>query len=151
MPEMFQRSVLFPIELALKTVRQRADLWLEKHCNLDTRELWVLLCVDDSRLNQRQIGEAIRLHPNVVVKLLNRMEDKKLLRRVRGASDRREHIVEVTDKGRAALQGYLDGRDEGVKALFHPLNDKQIAQWRDMAMQILRGATVPISSEDSDG
>lgn len=144
-----KHSTIFPFEMAFKVIMQRAEKWLQASVGCGRREMWVLLCVNDHQLSQRQIGEAIRLHPNVIVKILDGMEGKKLLRRARRINDRREHIVEATAKGKAALNKYLEERPEALKEVFAPLTEAQVALWREMSLRILQSTTATLNMGDS--
>lgn len=145
-----KQSTLFPIERAFRIVVGRAEILLQRTIGCSRREVWVLLCVDDTQLSQRQIGEQIGLHPNVLVKLLDGMEERELIRRVRRLSDRREQIVEATGEGKRRLKTYLVNRPDTLLQIFHPLTTEQIEQWRDLAVLILMGTpNSPISEGDS--
>lgn len=129
---------LLPFEKAYKIISRRADNLLHKAVGCSRREMWVLVCVDTVALSQREVGDALGLHPNVVVKLLDGMQTKGLLQRVRRADDRREQIVEVTPKGKEAIQQYTGQQSMALREVFHPLTDEQIRQWLDFAEQIVR-------------
>jgi DNA-binding MarR family transcriptional regulator len=53
---------------------------------------------------QQDLGEVIGIDPNNLVLLLNELEDADFALRRRDPEDRRRHIVELTDNGRAALR-----------------------------------------------
>ena len=99
-----RNSTVFPFEVAFRIVAHRTDLWLQKHLDCTRRELWVMLCVNESKLRQKQIGEILRIHPNVLVKILDNMEKKDLLHRTKKPADRREHLIENSEKGKANLK-----------------------------------------------
>ena len=54
---------------------------------------------------QQQLCEALWLDANNCVLLLNELEDMGYIERRRDPADRRRHVVELTDKGRVALEG----------------------------------------------
>lgn len=141
---------LLPFERAFKIITQRADALLLKTLGCNRREMWILLCVDDSVLSQRQIGDILGLHPNVLVKLLDGMESRELLSRVRRRSDRREQIIQITKKGNAAMKRYLTERPAALTQIFSPLTDAQIEQWRALSVAILQGSPASTLSDDSD-
>lgn len=146
-----QHSTIFPYEMAYQVITQRAEKWLQRSVSCGRREMWVLLCVEDQQFSQKQIGRALFIGPNPVVKLLDKMEKKKLLRRVRRADDRREHIVEATEKGRDALAKYLGERPEALRYIFWPLTDEQVGLWRDMSVEVLKGISTAPNMEDTYG
>jgi DNA-binding MarR family transcriptional regulator len=52
---------------------------------------------------QRAIGQALGLHPNRVVSLVDELEQQDLVHRGRHPSDRRAHALSLTGKGRRVL------------------------------------------------
>ena len=142
-------STVFPIEQAAKLVAQRMDSFWQKKIGCTRREVWVMLCVDGAERSQRQVGELLGLHPNVLVNLLDDMEDKNLLQRVRRESDRREQVIWLTEKGKRAVQTYITDRPEALRNIFSPLTDEQIAQWRRFATTVLNASGLSTYSVDS--
>jgi DNA-binding MarR family transcriptional regulator len=55
-------------------------------------------------ISQQALGEAMMLDANNLVLLLNEVEAAGHARRERDPTDRRRHIVQLTDEGRAALE-----------------------------------------------
>ena len=130
-------SFLFPIEMSFKLIAQRADDWMQQKIGCNRRMFWVLLCIRDSRLNQRQLSEALCIHQNVMVKLLDTMERKGYLKRVE-QEDRRSYVIEPTKKGREACQIALDAQAAYVKHVFEPLTETQAKKLREWSCGILR-------------
>ena len=64
---------------------------------------------------QQDLGDVIGIDPNNLVLLLNELEASDFASRRRDPEDRRRHIVELTDNGRAALRrgGARAGDDRG--------------------------------------
>jgi DNA-binding MarR family transcriptional regulator len=54
--------------------------------------------------SQRAVGEALGLHPNRIVALVDDLESRDLVRRQPHPSDRRAHTVVVTESGRDLLK-----------------------------------------------
>ena len=143
-------STIFPIERAFKIISARSDAILRKTIGCSRREVWVLLCVTEEPCSQRQLGDFLGIHPNGLVKLLDVMEQRELLRRVRRVDDRREQIVEATEEGKRRLKIYIERRPKLLLQVFSPLNETQIEQWRDLATQVLVAApNVLITESDS--
>jgi DNA-binding MarR family transcriptional regulator len=59
---------------------------------------------EHERVAQPELGEALCVDPNNLVLLLNETEGAGFVQRRRDPTDRRRHIVEITDRGRAALR-----------------------------------------------
>jgi DNA-binding MarR family transcriptional regulator len=147
----YRDTVLFPLELAFKILAQRADRWLVEHVGCTRRELWVLLCVDDSRMSQQQIGDILRIHQNVMVKILDAMETRGLVKRVQNPKDRREKIVETTNKGRRARTEFRDEREAAMTYIFAPLGIPQREQLRVWSLALLEHAGAgKVNLDDTD-
>lgn len=134
------KALTLLLELSFRVVVQRANQWLQKNAGLNRRELWVLLAVDGTQLSQRQLGEILRIHPNVMVKIIDGMERKGLIKRVRPTGNRRQYIIETTSKGLKRTQFVIDNRDTAMQYVFSPLNLGQIENAKGWMMAILRGS-----------
>jgi DNA-binding MarR family transcriptional regulator len=139
MDEAIRHTTLFPFEKAFRIISTRADSLLKKSFGCGRREMWILLVVNTQGRGQREIGEVLGLHPNVVVKLLDGMEEAGLVRRSRRAEDRREQSIESTAKGHHVLEKYMAEKEELLDQIFSPLSAEQREQWKKMALAILKG------------
>jgi len=64
-------------------------------------QLWVIKLIANTQpIQVSELASRMYLHPATVVGILNRLELKDLVRRLRTADDRRVVHVELTDKGR---------------------------------------------------
>jgi DNA-binding MarR family transcriptional regulator len=107
------------------TVRRRGTLMLlsrlskmairntpESLIEMKTRQYVALSYIGDpGGVSQQKLGEILCMDANNVVLLLNELEDERWIRRVRDPSDRRRHIVEITEAGRAKLNHALEARE----------------------------------------
>ena len=59
---------------------------------------------DPGGISQQQLAEILGIDANNTVLLLNEMEGQGLIRRVRDPTDRRRHLVEVTEHGEELFQ-----------------------------------------------
>jgi len=67
---------------------------------LKPRSLYVLaLLHDHGPMSQQALGDELAVDPSVLVVLLNQLEAEGLASRQRDISDRRRHIVAITDRG----------------------------------------------------
>lgn len=130
-------SFIFPIEVALKIISQRAEDWTLKNVGCNRRECWVLLCVSKSRLSQKQLSDALYVHPNQMVNILDGMEQKGFIRRIKHADNRRQYVIEPTKKGRDAYDKAVAGRAEALRYIFQPLGTDAAEQLRCWALSIL--------------
>ena len=88
--------------------------------------------------------------PSVLVAILNDLEGNGFAERRRDPSDRRRHIVEMSDKGRAVL----DDVDRAVDAVEHELladlTPTEVDQLRHLLAKVRlpSGGTDPCAGED---
>ncbi|PRY46257.1 MarR family winged helix-turn-helix transcriptional regulator [Umezawaea tangerina] len=76
------------------------------------------LC-DHGPTSQQALIEALDVDPSVLVAILNDLENAGLAERKRDPEDRRRHIVEMSDRGREALDAMsrvIDGIDQSLLA-----------------------------------
>ena len=66
---------------------------------------------DPGGISQQQLSEILCIDANNTVLLLNEMEGQGLIRRVRDPSDRRRHLVEVTEHGEALFHRAQSARE----------------------------------------
>jgi DNA-binding MarR family transcriptional regulator len=76
---------------------------------------------DHDRSPQQELAEALCMDANNVVLLLNELEDRGHVSRLRDPGDRRRHLVELTPAGRGALKSAEKAQesieDEVLRAL----------------------------------
>jgi DNA-binding MarR family transcriptional regulator len=81
---------------------------------------------------QQQLCEALWLDPNNCVLLLNELEDMGYVERRRDPADRRRHMVELTDAGRAALERAERAQESIGDEMFAALSDDERATLRSL-------------------
>ena len=81
---------------------------------------------------QQQLCESLWLDPNNCVLLLNELEDLGYVQRRRDPADRRRHVVELTEAGRAALERAEQAQESLGDELFAALSDEERATLRSL-------------------
>jgi DNA-binding MarR family transcriptional regulator len=76
-------------------------------------------------VSQQQLSEILCMDANNVVLLLNELEAAGSIRRVRDPADRRRHIVEITDDGRAAFERAQRARETVEREVLSALDDDE--------------------------
>ena len=89
---------------------------------------------------QQQLCDALWLDANNCVLLLNELEDMGYIERRRDPADRRRHVVELTDEGRAALDRAERAQDSLGDELFAALSDEERATLRSLLGRALEPA-----------
>ena len=76
----------------------------EERLGMRVKEFAALVTLrDHSPIPQQELGEVLFVDANNLVLLLNELEAREFALRRRDPSDRRRHLVEITDGGRAAI------------------------------------------------
>lgn len=86
---------------------------------------------------QQQLCEYLWLDPNNCVLLLNELEDRGYVERRRDPADRRRHVVDITDEGRAALERAERAQESLGDTMFAALSDEERASLRSLLSRAL--------------
>jgi DNA-binding MarR family transcriptional regulator len=78
--------------------RRRLDCALEP-LGLRSREFWLLVIAGNGNISQHEMAELCGLDPSSLVAVLDGMERRRLLHRVRNPNDRRVQWVRRTEEG----------------------------------------------------
>ncbi len=89
---------------------------------------------------QQQLCEYLWLDPNNCVLLLNELEERGYVERRRDPADRRRHVVDVTDEGRAALERAERAQESLGDTVFAALSDEERATLRSLLGRALEPA-----------
>jgi DNA-binding MarR family transcriptional regulator len=98
-------------------------------------------------IGQQALGELLQLEPSKLVSLLNALEIEGLATRRRDPSDRRRHLVEITDRGRERLEQAEDRAERIESELFARLSDAEREQLRLLLGRVLTAASTPGDQE----
>jgi len=96
------------------------------------REFVVLdaLAEHDAR-SQRDLAERLGINRTIMVRLIDRLEEAGLVRRMRNPANRRSHVLSLTEAGRAALAGMREAvaeRDARLTAALTPGERRRLAE-----------------------
>ena len=86
---------------------------------------------------QQQLCESLWLDPNNCVLLLNEMEETGYVERRRDPSDRRRHVVDITDEGRIALERAERAQETIGDELLSALSDDERATLRSLLSRVV--------------
>jgi MarR family transcriptional regulator for hemolysin len=92
--------------------------------------VWLVLLNTKTRqsANQRELAEAVGVREATLTHHLNAMEADGLLTRKRDQSNRRVHVVELTDAGEAAFLGLRDAAAAFDRRLRRGLSGEELEQ-----------------------
>jgi DNA-binding MarR family transcriptional regulator len=88
---------------------------------------------------QQDLGDVIGIDPNNLVLLLNELEVSDFASRRRDPEDRRRHIVELTDNGRAALRRAERARETIEDEVLGALDAGERETLRTLLIKALEG------------
>jgi len=86
---------------------------------------------------QQQLAEILCMDANNTVLLLNEMESDGLIRRVRDPTDRRRHLVEVTETGHQVFQRAQRARESVEDEVLAALTAEERATLRGLLAKAL--------------
>jgi DNA-binding MarR family transcriptional regulator len=105
----WQPGTLTMLSLLSKSVYRRTT---ESMLGMSQRRYLALNYVaEPDGISQQQLGEILCMDANNTVLLLNELEDDGLVRRERDPSDRRRHIVRLTESGSQAFSAAQRNRE----------------------------------------
>lgn len=127
-------TVVLLVRLA-KAVHRRST---EDMLGMRMRQFMVLSYLRDrAPEQQQQLCESLWLDPNNCVLLLNELEQAGYIERRRDPTDRRRHLVDLTDAGRAALERGERAQEGLEDEVLAPLTAKERATLRSLLRRAL--------------
>jgi len=110
------------------------------HGEITIPEVHIIEVLGDRRsCMMRELAEYLLLAVNTVTTIVDKLEQKKLVRRERDDADRRIVMVQLTDKGREAYEGILEVRLDVCRAMLTPLNEDEQDIFMVLMRKIARG------------
>lgn len=98
LPSTLTQSPSFQIERVRRHTKDEVERVLSKHGS-SMREYWILSCVIEQPLSQRQLSEVLVIDASDMVRLVDSLEKHEWVKRDRDPQDRRRQIVTPTKKG----------------------------------------------------
>ncbi|MFC7449237.1 MarR family winged helix-turn-helix transcriptional regulator [Rhodococcus daqingensis] len=103
---------------------------------LHPRQAMTLMHLGTGPVSQRELADMLEVDPSQLVAILNELEGDGLAERRRDPSDRRRHIVEITEAGAKALQGVHSALNEAERELFAAFSERDLASLRAMLERV---------------
>ncbi|PLA12650.1 MarR family winged helix-turn-helix transcriptional regulator [Corynebacterium riegelii] len=98
LPSTLTKSPSFQIERVRRHTKDLVEKALNGH-GTSMREYWVLSCVLERPLSQRELSELLIIDASDMVRLIDCLEKQEWVKRDRDPKDRRRQIVTATKKG----------------------------------------------------
>jgi DNA-binding MarR family transcriptional regulator len=96
------------------------------------------MAASECPLTQKTVADILGINPNVMVEIVLKLEQDGMLRKAKNPIDRREYILEVTDKGKEFLKRWYAEFDEIAEDIFHPIPLKDVERFRKLALNLIR-------------
>jgi DNA-binding MarR family transcriptional regulator len=126
----------FLITQAHHRFRHRADAVLTP-LGIEVRHFAVLTALADGVPSQRELADRLAVSGPVVVEMVDALEARGLLERRRDPADRRSNALQVTDRGRAALEDAHRALIQTAQALTEPIGADGDAELRALLRKLL--------------
>ncbi|MFD7441682.1 MarR family winged helix-turn-helix transcriptional regulator [Streptomyces sp. NPDC059909] len=106
-------------------------------CGLGPRQGTTLMLLGKSgHMAQQALAAALEVDPSIMVGILNELESAHLVERRRDPSDRRRHIVAITDEGSSILAKTQEAVSDVEQELFADLAPEEIAALRTLLARV---------------
>ncbi len=116
---------------------------------LRPRQLLLMrLVAQQAATTQQQLIEALHVDPSVLVGLLNDLEARGLVRRIRDPKDRRRHIVELSASGGRRLGAVLAHAEEAEAVMFNHLSRTDQLALRRLLKSVLERQAALRAADD---
>jgi DNA-binding MarR family transcriptional regulator len=130
-------SIVLLTRLARRVYRRSTEDLL----GIRLKELMVLAYLrDHTPASQQTLSEAMHLDANNCVLMLNELEGSGFATRQRDPSDRRRHLVELTEAGKQALERAEQAQETIEGDVLGALTSKERATLRQLLGKALDGA-----------
>ena len=96
-------------------------------------------------LSQQQLADAMGVHRNVMVGLIDELEERDLVRRERHPRDRRAHRLQLTDRAHAALAQANAAFDELEDEIFAGFDTREHSRLITLLQRVAKQADLPDS------
>ncbi|MEU2109323.1 MarR family winged helix-turn-helix transcriptional regulator [Streptomyces sp. NPDC019507] len=117
-------------------------------CGLAARQGTTLMLLGKSGfMSQQALAAALSVDPSVMVAILNDLESARLVERRRDPSDRRRHIVAITEAGRRQLARAQEAVAEVEQGLFADLTPEEVAALRGLLARVRTSPDDEVCSE----
>jgi DNA-binding MarR family transcriptional regulator len=133
-----RQALIAAAGIAMQAYQRSTDAWddqVARGLQLNRTDLRCLDWLFDGPRTAGQLAEAIGLSSAATTTLLDRLERRSLVQRVRGTSDRRQVLVEMTELGRRETGDFYAPLAIEGAALLERYTDDQIALLVDFVVR----------------
>jgi DNA-binding MarR family transcriptional regulator len=132
-------SLMFRFLWVSRIYRRRMALFCQKKYGLEPTLVLILVAASESHLQQGLLAKGLGIDKNAMVFLIDKLELRKLIKRVANPDNRRERLIECTLRGRSIVTEIKANYPEIVRWGLYPLTDTQIEQFGVLLAHVIEG------------
>ena len=104
-----------------------------------SRVQWIAMYYIDScpSITQKQLADRMNTKESTVVRLLDRMEKEKMVRRVSSEADRRVRYLELTETGRPLYEGLTERAEQFKDDAIRGIKEEELEIFKKVLNQML--------------
>lgn len=104
-----------------------------------SRVQWIAMYYIDScpSITQKQLADRMNTKESTVVRLLDRMEKEKMVRRVSSKTDRRVRYLELTETGRPLYEGLTERAEQFKDDAIRGIGEEELEIFKKVLNQML--------------
>lgn len=136
LPSALKQSPSFQIERVRRHTKDEVERTLAGH-DSSMREFWILSCVIEEPLSQRQLSEVLAIDASDMVRLIDSLEKHEWVKRDRDPGDRRRQIITATKKGAKAHSSLAKDVADAEDRALDMSTTKQLKSLKKLAKAVL--------------
>lgn len=111
--------------------------WLEMDMTMSKTEIFILLLLDrEQGLKISDIGKRLGMPLSTTTSIIDRLEQKKLVERIRSTGDRRVVIVELSEGGKRMCREIAEKVEKMLQGMWQRVASKLTAEEIELLKQI---------------
>lgn len=132
-------SLTVPLTLIHRHIFSQNSIILQKKYNLTPSEIDVLaaLLFNNKIMSPTELYEATILSSGGMTKILKKLQEKKLIKRVASKQDKRSFLVQIEPKGESLVETSLDNLIELDKNVFSVLDEKEKEALKELLKKLV--------------
>jgi DNA-binding MarR family transcriptional regulator len=91
---------------------------------------------DEQMMMMSALAERLKVSTAAVTSIVDKLEDEHLVHRTRSKEDRRQVLVQITPRGREAVQRVLDARTDFIRYMFDNVSPEMQQHWLELNREI---------------
>ena len=125
------RDVLQQLRVLFRNI-QAHSRWVEKQCGVSAAQLWALWELHSAPgMRVSDLSRVLSVHQSTASNMLDKLEEKRMIRRERGGSDQRVVRLFVTEAGEAVLDKAPDHAQGAIMGALVKMPDQVIEELTD--------------------